>query len=423
MTELLRNWAGNQRFHARKVHLPETVEQVQELVERSDRLRVLGSRHSFNDIADSPDDLISLNLRGEVFVLDRERSRVTSSAAATYGHLARFLFRQGYALHNLASLPHISIAGACATATHGSGDKNGNLATAVCGYEFVTATGELKVLTRDQNGEHFNGVVVALGGLGVVTKVTLELEPTFEVAQSVYENLPLAQLLDHFDEIMSSTYSVSLFTDWQQDTIGQVWVKSRVDAAGSTDPEPELFGATLAQRDLHPIAKLSAENCTKQRGVAGPWHERLPHFRMEFTPSSGAELQSEYFVLRQHASAALRAVASLRKQLAPLLLISEIRSIAGDNLWMSPCHHQDNIAIHFTWKPNWPEVGKLLPQIERQLGPFDARPHWGKLFAMRPDRLQSLYARLPDFRELLSQYDPGGKFRNNYLDTYVFGGQ
>ncbi len=423
MRELLKNWAGNLEFRAHKLHAPKTVEQVQDLVKSRDHLRVLGSRHSFNDIADSTHDLMSLEHLRQDFVLDSERNRVSAAAATKYGHLAQFLFSEGYALHNMASLPHISVAGACATATHGSGDNNGNLATAVCGLEFVTAAGELKVLTRDQHGEQFQGAVVSLGGLGVVTRVMLELSLTFDVAQSIYENLPAASLQNHFDEIMSSAYSVSLFTDWQHDTIDQVWVKRRVETADSSEPEPELFGATLAQRDLHPIANLSAENCTKQMSVAGPWHERLPHFRMEFTPSSGAELQTEYFVPRQHSILALQAVGSLRQQLAPLLLTSEIRSIAGDDLWMSPCYHQDCIAIHFTWKPNWAEVSELLPEIEQQLAPFDARPHWGKLFTMHPERLQSLYARLPDFRELLGYYDPEGKFRNNFLETYVFGGR
>ena len=423
MSEPLKNWAGNQEFSARNVHVPETVEQVQDLVKSSDHLRVLGSRHSFNDIADSTDDLISLEKQGREIVIDREHNIAKVGADITYGHLAQFLFSEGYALHNMASLPHISVAGACATATHGSGDKNGNLATAVCGWEFVTAAGELKVLTRDQHGEQFYGGVVSLGGLGVVTRVMLELSPTFDVAQSIYENLPATSLGNHFEEIMSSAYSVSLFTDWQHDTINQVWVKRRVDTADFSEPEPELFGATLARRDLHPIAELSAENCTKQRGVAGPWHERLPHFRMEFTPSSGAELQTEYFVPRRHATAALLGVGSLRQQLAPLLQISEIRSVAGDNLWMSPCYQQDCIAIHFTWKQNWPEVSKLLSHIEEQLAPFDARPHWGKLFTMEPERLRSLYAKLPDFQELLGQYDPAGKFRNNFLNTYIFGGR
>jgi xylitol oxidase len=419
MREVYKNWAGNYEFNGR-VHYPESVAQVQDLVKSCERVGVLGSRHSFNGIADSSGILISLERMSGECVLDRGHGSVRVDASTKYGHLAQFLFSQGYALHNMASLPHISVAGACATGTHGSGVANGNLSTAVRGLEIVTAAGELVEISRDRDGDRFHGAVVALGGLGVVTAVSLELLPTFHVSQVVYENLPFARLEDSFDEIMSSAYSVSLFTDWQDDNINQVWLKHRADHS-SAEFAGELVGAAMAKRDLHPIAGISAENCTKQMGVAGPWHDRLPHFRMEFTPSSGEELQSEYFVPRQCAVAALRAVNELRDQLAPLILTSEVRCVAGDSLWMSPCYQQDSVAIHFTLKSNWPDVKKLLPIVEEQLAPFNPRPHWGKLFTLGPTRLQSLYPRLADFQQLLHQYDPQGKFRNQFLDTNLFG--
>jgi xylitol oxidase len=353
--------------------------------------------------------------------LDRERHTVTVEAGVRYGELCRYLGREGYALHNLASLPHISVAGACATATHGSGDRQGNLATAVSALEFVTAGGEVIALSREQHGEQFQGAVVGLGGLGVITKLTLDISPTFNMRQDVYENLPLAQLEDHFNDITSSVYSVSLFTDWRRPVFNQVWLKRRITDSAAFEPELELFEATLATSQLHPIPGMPVINCTEQMGVSGPWHERLPHFRMEFTPSSGEELQSEYLVPRRHAFAALHAIDGLRARVAPLLQISEVRTIAADNLWMSPCYRQDCIGIHFTWKQNWPAVRELLPLIEEQLAPFDARPHWGKLFTMPPTRLESLYEKLPDFKQLLRHYDPQGKFRNAYLDAYIFG--
>ena len=420
MSEKQTNWAGNYTYSAARLHYPETVEQVQELVARSGKLKVLGSRHSFNDIADTPGDLVSLERFDHMVALDREHRTVTVDAGIKYGHLAQQLHREGYALHNMASLPHISVAGACATATHGSGERHGNLATAVAALEIVTAGGEVVVLSREQHGEQFQGAVVSLGGLGVVTKLTLDIEPTFEVRQDVYEDLPLAQLQDHFDAIVSSAYSVSLFTDWRNATINQVWLKSRITDGAAFELAPELFGATPVPTDRHPIKELSAVNCTEQMGIPGPWHERLPHFRMEFTPSSGEELQTEYFVPRQHAFAAFRAIDRLRDQVAPLLQISEVRTIAADNLWMSPCYKQASVAIHFTWIKNWEAVRKLLPLIEDHLAPFDARPHWGKLFTMPPARLQSLYEKLSDFRQLLRSYDPQGKFRNAFLDTYIF---
>ncbi len=415
------NWAGNYTYSAARRHRPETLEQVQELVTRCRKIKVLGTRHSFNGIADTPEDLLSLEHFNQVVALDRERRTVTIEAGVRYGDLCRYLHGAGYALHNLASLPHISVAGACATATHGSGDRHGNLATIVSAIEIVTADGGAVTLSREQHGDAFAGAVVGLGGLGVVTKLTLNIVPTFAMRQDVYENLPLAQVEQRFDEIVSSAYSVSLFTDWQGANFTQVWLKRRVTEHDSFAAEPEFFGATPAGDPRHPIAGISAVNCTEQMGVPGPWHERLPHFRLEYTPSSGEELQSEYLVPRQHAVAALRAIHGLREQVAPLLQISEVRTIAADDLWMSPCYRQDCVALHFTWIKDWPAVSKLLPRLEEQLSPFDARPHWGKLFTMPPARLQSLYPKLPDFQQLLMCYDPQGKFRNAFLDAYLLG--
>jgi xylitol oxidase len=421
------NWAGTYAYGATRLHYPESIEQVQDLVRGSSKVKVLGSRHSFNDIADSPGDLISLERLDPLLVLDREHHTVTVDAGVKYGQICRQLHREGYALHNLASLPHISVAGACATSTHGSGDRNGSLATAVAAVEMVTADGEVVVLSRGPRfaharpGDRFEGAVVGLGGLGVVTKITLDIEPAFEMRQVVYENLPLAQLEDHFDEIVSSAYSVSLFTDWRNATINQIWLKSRVKDGTSFQLAPDLFGARLAPTHRHPITALSAINCTEQMGVPGPWYERLPHFRMDFTPSSGDELQTEYLVPRQHAVAAFHAIERLRDHVAPLLQISEVRTVAADNLWMSPFYEQACVGIHFTWQKNWPAVRQLLPLIEEQLTPLDARPHWGKLFTMPPWQLQSLYERLPDFQQLLRDHDPQGKFRNAFLDTHIFG--
>jgi xylitol oxidase len=413
------NWAGNYTYSAARLHFPKTVEQVQELVAGCRKLRVLGSRHSFNGIADSSEDLLSLEQFEPAVTVDRERRTVTFAAGIKYGALCRQLHREGYALHNMASLPHISVAGACATATHGSGDGNGNLATAVAALELVTAGGEVVLLSREAHGEQFEGAIVGLGGLGVVTKLTLDIQPAFEVRQEVYENLPLAQVEAHFDEIVSSAYSVSLFTDWSGGRFNQVWLKRRITGDATFETAPTWFGATLATRRLHPIASIPADSCTEQLGIPGAWHERLPHFRMDYTPSSGEELQTEYFVPRQHALAAFRAIDRVREHVVPLLQISEVRTIAADNLWMSPCYRQACVAIHFTWVQDWPAVSQLLPLIEEQLAPFDARPHWGKLFTMPPARVQSLYEKLPDFRELLRSYDPQGKFRNAFLETYI----
>ncbi len=315
--------------------------------------------------------------------------------------------------------PHISVAGACLTATHGSGVKNGNLSTPVSGMSIVTADGGLRTVSRDSEGALFDGLVVNLGALGIVISLTLDLVPRFSIRQDVYEGLPFAELEAHFDDIMSNGYSVSMFIDWQSPNVNQIWFKRVVTDGPSEDLPPNIYGATPADGNRHPIPGASSVNCTDQMGSPGPWFNRLPHFRMDFTPSSGEELQSEYFVPRSQAFEALNEVYKMRHLVAPLLHVSEIRTIAADSFWLSPCYRQDSVAIHFTWKKNWPEVSKLLPLLESKLERFEARPHWAKLFTMSPQRLQSLYDRLPEFRVLAESYDPDGKFRNEFLDSYI----
>jgi xylitol oxidase len=415
-TEKLKNWAGNLEYSTAKVASPETVEQVQAAVKQADKLRALGTQHCFNRIADSPHQLVSAKKLDKILALDPEKKTVTVEAGVRYGTLGEHLHAKGYALHNLASLPHISVAGSIATATHGSGVKNGNLATVVSGLEFVTAAGEVVSLTREKDGEQFLGAVVHLGGLGIVTKVTLDIQPTFQVKQDVYENLPFAELEKNFEAIMSSGYSVSLFTDWQKNVISEVWVKTRITDGKVVKAQPEMFGAKLATRNLHPIRELAAENCTDQLGVPGAWHERLPHFKMNFTPSSGKELQAEYFIPMSNAVAALKAINSLGDKWINDLFISEVRTIAADNLWMSTAYKRPSVAIHFTWKQHPEAVMKLLPLVEEQLAAFNARPHWGKLFTIPAGQLKARYERYADFQQLLRQYDPRGKFRNEFME-------
>jgi alditol oxidase len=418
--EKLKNWAGNFEYSTERLYSANSLQEVRDFVGKQARLKVLGTRHCFNRIADSTDYLLSLKAIDEVVTLDPHARTVTIEAGMTYGQLCPYLDGKGFALHNLASLPHISVAGACSTATHGSGDRNGNLATAASALEFVTASGEVVKLSRAQDVGSFQGAVVGLGALGVIARLTLDIQPRYMMQQYVYENLPLSQLKEHFDAIMSSAYSVSLFTDWQKQRLNEVWLKSRVEEGKSFQAPKEFFGAKLASKNLHPIAALSAENCTPQMGVPGPWHERLPHFRMGFTPSAGKELQAEYFVPRQHAIEAILAIERLREQVGPHLMISEIRSIAADDFWMSPCYKGPRVTIHFTWKPDWSAVQNLLPIIERELAPFNACPHWGKLFTVSPATLRAKYEKLSDFVDLCTRYDPKGKFRNEFLKQNIF---
>jgi alditol oxidase len=359
------------------------------------RIAVVGSRHSFSGIGDAP-ELISLErMPPDILVED---DAVSFSAGLTYGDLAVAL--DGLALHNLASLPQISVGGAIATATHGSGDRNGNLATAVRALELVTSSGQV---VRAQRGDpDFEGMVVNLGALGAVTRITLDVERAYGVRQQVFEGLSWDALFEHFDAITSAGYSVSVFTRFR-DALDQVWVKSRVP-----DQCDELFDARPATVERHPILELDPVNTTPQRGFPGPWFERLPHFRMGFTPSIGDELQTEYFVARADACAAIEALRGVR--LEPLE-VCEIRTIAADALWMSPQYGRDTVALHFTWRPDRDAVQRAAAGVEAALAPFAPRPHWGKVFVASPAP-----ERLADFLALRDRLDPRGAFRHEWLD-------
>lgn len=410
-----RNWAGNYTYQAQKLHRPTTIEQVQQIVANAASVHVLGSRHSFNDIADSW-ELISLeNLPADV-VVDHDAQTVSLSGGVKYGHLARTLNEEGVALHTLASLPHISVAGAVSTATHGSGVTCGNLATAVAGLEIVTSSGE--ILKASRGDPDFDGLVVGLGALGAVTRVTLDVQPAYEVQQRVFEGLSWKALYDHFDEITSCGYSVSIFTRWGQ-TNEQVLVKSRTDEPDRVGGE--LFGAIAATVDRHPIIELDPVSCTPQLGRPGLWSERLPHFRMDYTPSNGQEIQSEYLLPRRHAVGAIEAVRTLADEMRPILLVSEIRRVAADRLWMSTSYEQDSVALHFTWKREPEAVQQMVVQIEKALSPFEARPHWGKVFHADAAVIATLYKRHSDFIRLQERLDPRGTFRNSWLKAHVLG--
>ncbi len=411
MTSVGTNWSRYYEYGASVLHRPTNLEELSKIVERAPRIRALGSRHSFSGIADS-DVLVTLQDMPRDIRIDEETETVSFGAGIRYGELGAALQANGWALRNLASLPHISVAGAVATGTHGSGDRNGTLSRAVAGLELVTASGE--VVNIGPIDEGFDGAIVSLGALGIVSRLTLDIEPTFEVRQDVYEGLTWTRLLENFDAIMARAYSVSVFTDWAGESVGRVWLKSVIGAAR---PPGELYGARPSVADLHPLAAMESTNTTQQGGVPGAWIDRLPHFRMEFTPSNGEELQSEYLVPRRHAIAAIEAVRALGPKITPHLHVSELRSVAADSLWLSPAYDTDVVGIHFTWKFEPDVVLRLLPVIEEALAPFEARPHWGKLF----DRVDpTLYPRLDDFVELVQRLDPGAKFGNDWLDRHVF---
>ncbi|WP_203924256.1 FAD-binding protein [Rugosimonospora africana] len=414
------NWAGNVTFTATRLHRPSSVDDLRRLVADAPRVRVLGTGHSFNRLADTDGVLVSVAGLPPSVEVDPAGRGVTVAAGVRLGDLATRLHAQGYALANLPSLPHISVAGAVATGTHGSGTRNRNLGAAVSAVRLVTADGDVRTVRRGED-ETFDGTVVALGALGVVTGLTMDIVPTFDVRQYVYDDMPLDRLVERLDEVLSAGYSVSLFTDWAGERVNQVWVKHRVGDPGEPPAGPWL-GGTPADGPRHPVPGMSAAYATAQQGRPGPWHERLPHFRLEFTPSSGEELQTEYFVARERAAAAIAAVNEIRERIAPVLQICELRTIAADELWLSPNYRRDSLALHFTWVPDIAAVTPVVAEIERRLDPFAPRPHWGKVFTMAPSTVRSRYERHADFVRLAHRYDPAGKFRNDFVDSYLAAG-
>ncbi|CAD5990180.1 D-arabinono-1,4-lactone oxidase [Agreia sp. COWG] len=410
------NWSGTLEYRAADIVDATSIDQVASLVAGAERIRALGTRHSFSDIADTDALLVTVTDIDPDFVLDEEARTVTVGGGTRYGILARFLEDNGWALHNMGSLPHISIAGAITTGTHGSGNGNGVLSTAVSALELVVADGSRRVIRRGEPG--FDGLVVGLGAFGVVVRVTLDIQPTFLVRQDVYRGLPWNVLLDDVEGVTSLGYSVSVFTDWVEETIANFWVKTRLDSG--VEVLDEWHGA---QRDIVSAGALwetSDNNLNEQGGVAGPWLERLPHFRLDRIPSNGDEIQTEYFVPRAQGGDALRALRALGPQIAPHLIITELRTAAADDLWLSMAYQRESLIIHFTWKNEPEAVLGLLPQIEEALAPFDARPHWGKLNTVDAAALDRVYPRLAEFRALAAEWDPTGAFRNDATDRLIF---
>lgn len=400
------NWAGNVQYSARAHHRPSTLDELRRLVAGADRVRAVGTGHSFNRLGDTTGEQVSVAGLPPTVALDRDRGTVTVAAGLRYGDLATALHAEGYAVANLASLPHISVAGAVATATHGSGPAHGNLATAVAALELVTADGDL--LTVDRADPRFAGLVVHLGALGVVTRLTLDVVPAFEVRQYVRLGLPREAL----DDALDSAYSASVFTGWRSPRFDQVWLKQRAD---QPPPPADWLDTRAADTPRHPVPGMPAQNCTEQLGVPGPWHERLPHFRLGFTPSSGDELQSEWHLARSDGPAALAALDPAAERIAAVLQVCELRTVAADGLWLSPNHERDSLAVHFTWVGDPAAVAPVLAEVEERLAPFAPRPHWGKLFTRDP---AAAYPRHDDFHALLREFDPAGKFRTALLDRY-----
>jgi xylitol oxidase len=408
------NWAGNLTYAAAEVRRPATVAELRSLVAASRRAKALGSAHSFSDIADTDGVLVELSALPPEIDIDTAARTVRVAAGVRYAELAAHLHARGFALPNMASLPHISVGGSVATGTHGSGNANGGLATAVAAVDLVTADGGIHAMSRAADGDTFDGAVVALGALGIVTHLTLDLRPSFDIRQRVLTGLELADATEHFDAITGAAYSVSLFTDWRGPRFTQVWLKQLADA-----PAAQFPWAKPAEAKMHPVPGVDPVHCTEQLDVPGPWHERLPHFRPGFTPSNGEELQSEYLVPRTHATAALHALDALRDTIAPVLQICEVRTVAADRLWLSPAYGRDTVALHFTWVKDTARVLPVLAAVEQALAPYEPRPHWGKLFTTDPAEVRARYPRMDDFLALAAVTDTARTFSNGFLDRML----
>jgi xylitol oxidase len=408
----MKNWSGTVTFQDSHSYSPATVEELAKIVAKEGNIRARGSAHCFNAIADTSAASVTFENMTQEIVIDKDRAIVTVPAGMKYGELAVALHDRGWALHNMASLPHISVAGAIATATHGSGVGNGNLATAVRGLEIVLPDGNIKTVTSQD--PDFAGFVVGLGLVGIVSKVELAIEPTFNVEQTVYRGMSRETYAANLDEIMSLAYSVSYFTTWAAAGGGEVWAKFRSGVKAPAD----LFETYRATSNRHPLPGLNPEPCTEQMAVSGPWHLRLPHFKMEFTPSAGDEIQSEFFIDRKDAPAAIAALEKIAPQINEILWVTEIRAIAADNLWMSPHYQRDSIGIHFTWK-KVDAAYEIVKVVEALLAPFKYRPHLGKVFSASPEYLKSVMPKMDDFKKLVQQIDPANKFGNAFTDNLL----
>jgi len=407
-----KTWAGTYTFTAPRLVEARSIDDVRELVSAGGQVRALGTRHSFNDLADTRGTLVTVTDIPADPVLDEGARTVTVGAGTRYGELATWLTDRSWALHNLGSLPHISVGGAIATGTHGSGQGNGVLSTAVRAVTYVDASGGLTTVTRGE--DDFAGLVVGLGAYGIVVRVTLDVQPTFDVRQDVFHGLPWDALLDDLDALTGAAYSVSVFTTWDEPTLDQTWRKTRLDDGA---PVPDRwYGVAAATGSEGRIVAGSEDNLTTQGGVPGPWSQRLPHFRLDSTPSNGDEIQTEYFVDRRVAADALRALRARAPRIARALLVSELRTAAADELWLSPAYERDVLAIHFTWQNRPDAVRALLPELEATLAPFDARPHWGKFHGMSPQAVARVTPRLDDARALFERLDPEGVFSGPHLE-------
>lgn len=407
---MLSNWGGNLVYGSGAIEAPATIEELSEII-RSGKVRPIGTMHSFSKVVVGEGTLVSAAGLAFEPALDKASSTVKVSAATRFGDLALFLEKNGVALKNMGSLPHISIAGAAATGTHGSGDKNQILSSSLSAYSFLNSKGEL---VRYQRGdENFEACRVGLGAYGLWVSVELDVVPSFQIRQDVYLDIPWEVFYEDPTNLTSAGYSVSLFTKWGEVSIDQVWVKALPgDKAGLP-----IAGISPEKTSRKELAPGVGDNLTQQGGVEGPWLDRLPHFRLDATPSAGNEIQTEYFIQRKNIVGAVKAVNKIAEQINHTLIITEVRTIAQDDAWLSPMNRGDSVALHFTWVNDTPAVDKAVAALEEVLAEFDPIPHWGKVHHFDKSKLEKVHARLGKARAVFDELDPEGVFNTEYLKS------
>ncbi len=414
---MIKNWARNLEFSAGEFLEINSISQLQEVINNSDKVKVLGTGHSFSPIADTSGSLISIKKLDPEIHIDSKMQTVSVSAGTSYAQLARYLEANGWALENLASLGEITVAGAIMTGTHGSGSSNTVLSNAVVEIEMILASGE-KLLLNQQNLEEFNGFIVSFGALAVFTRLKLKIVKSFSIKQIVYENITSKSVSEYFDEIFDNAYSVSYFNSWAKNSTGQIWMKFLSDKDTSTLPK-NAFGGNLAVANQHPVKVNDPSTCTEQMGAPGKWLYRLPHFKLDSSPASGDEVQTEYLVDRKYVKEYIEELSLIGDEIADKVYATEIRTIKADNLWLSGAYERPTVGFHFTWKKS-ADIETFLPKIEQILGQNGGRPHWGKLFSTNKNQLITRYPKFSNFQQLLKKYDPDGKFRNQFIDRYFY---
>ncbi|KAI1700234.1 d-arabinono-1,4-lactone oxidase domain-containing protein [Ditylenchus destructor] len=364
----LHNWGNNFRFSTQNIQYPTSVEEVQQIVRNANKLRVVGTRHSFSKIADSPNTMLSTLALKNIIGFDPTVPSITVQAGITYTDLNPFLPNYG------------------------------------------------------PNDPELKAIAVGLGAFGVITQVELEVEPTFNLTNYVFVNMPEQDIYDHFDEIENLGYSVQLFTDFSTPGVwDQVWVWVRSDENSNVGNMQNLYGATRTHEQVTAIEALPPTYLMEQ-GKEQPWYYGLVDYHLGLSGFDGAEIQSEYFMPYENAIPAIQAVSNFSDLIAPRVYTMLIRTIKGDDLWMSESFNETTVAIHFTWKPNMTAVMEVLPQIEQALLPYGARPHWGKVFAQGPETYLHRYPKLNQWKQLAETLDPTHKFRNKFLEDTVFTG-